>query len=346
MIAGAGGQCDGRWSPAGVTMTIAQTRRRFVVASAAAAFSVAALSPAAAASRKWRLGLLGDAPDSFWDALRQGLRAMNYAEGRDLDLDFARAEGEFDRFQALADQLVNRKNDLIVAAGITATLAAKRATASLPIIMVIGSDPVQAGLVASVARPGGNITGFTAVNSALSPKRLELLREALPGIGKIAILANATSASFGASVAEVETAAKNIGIAVHVQGIRNEADLETAFPAMRAAGAGAAVILPSTLLFRLRERIAGLARDSLLPTMSPDRDFVEAGGLMSYAPSYPAMYRRAAVYADLILKGKKPAELPVEQPTTFELAINQKAAGALRLTIPESILRRADEVIL
>ena len=236
-------------------------------------------------------------------------------------------------------------SDVIVSAGGTAALAAKGATRTVPIVMVTGSDPVEMGLVDSLSHPGGNITGLSTVIVPLSPKRLELLREMFPGVQTVAALANATSANYQHAIGDIADAARALGIRVELRDVRAPEDIEPAFAAIRAAGIGPVVILPSTMFFGLRTRLAELAAAHKLATISADRGLVEAGGLLSYAPSYRAMYRAAAGFIDRIFKGVSPAEMPVEQPTTFELVVNLKTARALGVAVPPSILARADEVI-
>ena len=291
------------------------------------------------------IGVLGDAPSSFWEAFRQGLRDLGYIEGQSIAIEYRWAEGKYERLPDLAAELVGLKVHLIVTAGVTASRAAKQATKTIPIVMIVGSDPVETGLVASLARPGGNTTGLASINVELNPKRLELLKEAVPGLYRVAVLANATSSNFGPAVKAVEAAARSLGLQLQILEVRDLKDFDAAFEAAKKQRAGALIVLPSTMFFSQRKRIAELAGKNHMSTISADMDYVEVGGLIAYGPSFPDMYRRAAYFVDKILKGAKPADLPVEQPMKFELIINLKAAKQIGLTIPPNVLARANKVI-
>jgi putative ABC transport system substrate-binding protein len=249
------------------------------------------------------------------------------------------------RLPDLAGELVRVKVDVIVVGGSTATRAAKNVTKLIPIVMAHGSDPVELGLVASLARPGGNITGLTHLAPELGGKRLELLKDVIAQLSRVAVLTDPGTQGHGPQIKELEVAARALGLQLRPVEVRGPNELENAFSAMTTARAGALIGLQQPTLDRLRERIVDLAAKNRLPAMYPNSEYVETGGLMSYAADIVAMFRRAAVYVDKILKGTKPPDLPVEQPTKFELVINLKAAKQIGLTIPPNVLVRADKVI-
>jgi putative ABC transport system substrate-binding protein len=304
------------------------------------------------AGKVYRIGILPPGPIServhLWEAFRQGLRELGYVEGQNITLVFPSAEVRPERVPHLAAELVNLKVDLIVAGTTPAALAAKQATKTIPIVATSVADPVGDGLVASLARPGGNITGFTFLGPELVPKRLELLKEAIPGVSRVAALWH--PAAYGEPtmrdmLKEIETAARALGVQLQLVRARGPDDFDRAFSAMTTERAGALIVFPSPMLYTERRGIVDLAAKHRLPTIYAWREPVEAGGLMSYGASIPDLYRRAATHVDKILKGAKPADLPVEQPTKFELVINLKTAKALGLTIPQSVLIRATQVI-
>ena len=281
------------------------------------------------------------------EAFRQGLRDLGYVEGRNVVIEYRDAEGQFDRFPALAADLVARKVDVIMATSTPSALAAKRATRSIPIVFA-AADPVASGLVTSLARPGGNVTGLSILSLELVGKCLEQLKQAVPGVGRVAVLWQ--PGAFGErterdTLKGAEVAARALGVRLQLVEARDPADFDRAFSDMTRPRSGALTVLPSTMLFIERRRLVDLAAKNRLPTVYPWREGVDAGGLMAYGPSIPDLYRRAATYVDKILKGAKAGDLPVEQPTKFDLVINMKTAKALGLTIPPSLLRRADEVI-
>ncbi len=275
---------------------------------------------------------------------KAGLRERGYIEGQDFVLEYRWTETPWEQAPALAAELVSLKVDLLLVVGITGTRAAKEATSTIPIVMVYVVDPVRAGLVASLAHPGGNVTGvsFTA-GPEIAGKHLQLLKEAVPTLSRVAVLSAPGVAA--TSLRETEVAARALGLTLQPYEVREPKEFERAFTAMTKARAEALLVLAALPNFSHRQRIAEFAAQSRLPAMYPGREYVEAGGLMAYAANAPAMFRRAATYVDKILKGAKPADLPVEQPTKFDLIINLKAAKALGLTIPQSLLNRADEVI-
>jgi putative ABC transport system substrate-binding protein len=280
-------------------------------------------------------------------AFRQGLHDLGYVEGQNLVIEGRFAEGKADRLPELAAELVRLQVDVIVAAGIAAIRAAQHATRTLPIVMVVGgADPVAHGFVASLARPGGNITGMSAIHADLSGKRLELLQRTVPSVARIAVLMNPANPAHALQLRETQAAAQALGMQLQVLEARGREELESAFSAIHREGAGALFVFSDPLLFeRHLSDIAALALQHRLPSIYAWRMWVEAGGLMSYAPSLPDIWRRTAYYVDRILKGTKPADLPVEQPMKFELVINHKTAQALGLTIPPTLLILADEVI-
>ena len=282
---------------------------------------------------------------SHIEAFNEGLRERGYTEGQNIIIDYSFAEGKLDRLPALAADLVRSKVDVIVTGGGPTTRAAKDATKSIPTVLVNISDPVALGFVASLAKPGGNMTGLASIQTDLGGKRVELLKEILPQLSRLAVLANRDVPGYGVQMKEVEVAAQTIGLRLQVEDIRGPNDLEKAFSAITKGRAGALLGLTNPTFNILRSRIAELAVKSRLPSMYGDRVFVDSGGLISYGPDVLDSFRRAAKYVDKILKGAKPAELPVEQPTKFELVINLKTAKALNLTIPQSVLYRADKVI-
>ncbi len=294
-----------------------------------------------------RIGFLsGGLPGGpYVDAFRQGLREIGYVEGQNIAIEYRYGEGKFDQLPALADELVRLKVDAIVAGGTPPILAAKPATNMIPIIMVTSQDPVAIGLVTSLARPGGNITGLTCFAPELSGKRLELLKEAVPGLIRVAVLANPAEPTTPFDSATTEAAARTLGMQLQILHVRGADELESAFSAMVREHRRALNTLPSVMLFGLRERIADLAAKNRLPAMFDFREYVDAGGLMSYGPSLRDLFRRGAAFVDKILKGAKPSDLPVERPTRFELVVNGKTAKALGLTMPPSVLVRADQVI-
>jgi ABC-type uncharacterized transport system substrate-binding protein len=306
-----------------------------------------------------RVGILPPGPIServhLWEAFREGLRELGYVEGQNITLVFPSGEVKPERLPHLAAELVNLKVDVIVAATTVAAQAAKEATKTIPIVMPIAGDPVGTGLVASLARPGGNVTGLTTIASDLSGKRLELLKEVVPRVSRIAVLLNPSSANGPPQVQrdsqmtllmrETEVTARSLGVQLQRLELRGPDDFEKVFQAATKERAGALIALDDPFLFTHRTRIVKLAAKSRLPAIYGFREFVEAGGLMSYAANVADMYRRAATYVDKILKGTKPADLPVEQPTKFELVINLKAAKQIGLTIPPNVLARADKVI-
>jgi len=279
------------------------------------------------------------------EALRQGLRELGYVEGKNIVIELRSAEGKLDRVPALAAELVRLKVDVIVTGGGTDTRAAKEATNTIPIVMAQDSDPVGSGFVASLARPGGNITGLSTLVPEVSGKRLELLKEIIPKLSRVAVLGISTRPGNAQSLKEVELAAGAFTVQVQYLDVLDVKEIETAFRAATKARAEAVLVLQSPFFNSQRKQIIDIAIKSRLPAIYPQTDYTEAGGLMYYGANTPDLFRRAATYVDKILKGAKPADLPVEQPKKFEFIINLKAAKQIGLTIPPNVLARADRVI-
>ena len=303
------------------------------------------------AGRVFRIGYLGNAPPTTPEtsrvlgAFRQGLRDLGYVEGQNLAIEWRFVEGRLERFPDFAAELVRFKIDLIVTATSPGIRAAKEATSTIPIVMAVAGDPVGDGFVASLARPGGNITGLTSLSTELGAKQLELLKQAVPKVSRVAVLSNPANQLRAPQLQVAEMAARSLGVQLHILEARGPNEFESAFASMTRKRAGALLVLTDPLFFLHRTRIADLAAKSRLPAVYALREHVEAGGLMAYGASLSDLFRRAATYLDKILKGAKPSDLPVEQATKFELVVNLKTARALGLTIPQLILIRADEVI-
>jgi putative tryptophan/tyrosine transport system substrate-binding protein len=300
--------------------------------------------------RVHRLGLLDySSPDAarqaWWDAFRQQMRALGYVEGQNLALERRWGQGDNDRLLKFAVELVGLKVDVVITAGANAAVAAKRATSSIRIVMATGTDPVELGLIASLRQPGGNITGMTSIQSELAGKRLELVRIVAPSATRVAVLWDEGNPGSRIALHETEVAARSAGLAIQSIPVRSPAVFDTAFATAVRERIGALSIIPSPMVFTHRQRLAELAIKHQLPTVVGSREYVEAGGMASVGTDYPDLFRRAATFVDKILKGAKPADLPVEQPTKFEMVINLKTAKALGLTIPPSLLLRADQVI-
>jgi putative tryptophan/tyrosine transport system substrate-binding protein len=291
--------------------------------------------------------LIGDSASSSAgriEAFRQGLRYLGYVEGQNIGIEYRYAEGVDERFSNLAAELMQLKVDIIITSGTPATQAAKNATRIIPIVMTNVADPIGAGLVASLAHPGGNITGMSTLS--LGGKQLELLKEAFPNVSRVAALwTPPTRGPPTNSLAEIKVAAGALQITLQSLEVHGPNDFERAFSAIKKEHANGLMVLRSPVISVYRAKIVDFAAKSRLPAMYGSSDYVDAGGLMSYAANFTDLYRRAAVYVDKILKGTKPADLPVEQPTKFEFVINLKTAKALNLTIPQSVLFRADKVI-
>jgi putative tryptophan/tyrosine transport system substrate-binding protein len=282
----------------------------------------------------------------FVAAFRQGLSETGYVEGQNVAIEYRWAEGRYDRLPALAADLVGRKVDVIATSGGTSpALAAKGATSTIPIVFETGADPVEKGLVASFARPGGNLTGFSILTAELMPKRFELISEMVPQAKMIALLANPNNLAAERMMRDVQEAARAKGVQLHVLKTGAEDEFEAAFAALVQSHAGALLVGNDPFFFSRRKELVALAARHAVPAMYEWREFVEAGGLISYGTSFAAVNRQVGVYAGKILKGAKPADLPIQQPTRFELIINLSTAKALGLTVPHSILARADEVI-
>ena len=299
-----------------------------------------------------RIGFLttGSLPETQMelDAFRQGLREHGYLERQNIVIEYRAADGQFERLPGLATELMRLRLDLIVAAATPSARAAQQATTTMPIVAIAMGDPVGDGLVTSLARPGGNITGTTFLGPELVPKRLELLKEALPGASRVAILWH--PGAFGERtmsdmLKETEASARALGLQLQLVAVQGPDEFDRVFSTMTRRRADALVLFPSVMLFRERSRLVALSAKHRLPSLFNAREFVELGGLMGYGANLPDLIRRTAIYVDKILKGAKPADLPVEQPTKFELVINLKTAKALGLTIPPSLLLRADQVI-
>jgi ABC-type uncharacterized transport system substrate-binding protein len=326
-------------------------RRAFLGTLGGGVLSASRASEAQQAGKVARIGFLAlnrAAAPHLPEAFLQGLRDLGYVEGRNVVIEFRDAEGKPERFQALAAELVALKIDVIVAANNLAALAAREATGTSPIVFTGVGDPVSEGLVRSLARPGGNVTGLSLLSPELVGKRLELLKQAVPGVSRVAVLwqpGGSGERTEKDTLKGAEIAARALGVRLHIVEARGPADFDRAFSDITRARAGALTVLPSTMFGAERRRLVDLAAKTRLPAVYSLREFVDAGGLMAYGANFADLFRRAATYVDKILKGAKPADLPVEQPTKFELVINLKTAKALDLTIPPSVLARADEVI-
>jgi putative ABC transport system substrate-binding protein len=326
-------------------------RRGFLLSIMAGALAAPLAVEAQQAGKVWRIGLLDyGSPDAarlaWWRAFQDRLRELGYVEGQNVVFQPRWGNGHVSRLQSLATELVAAKVDILVTAGNPASLAAKQVTSSIPIVTATGPDPVELGLAASLARPGGNVTGMTSISSELSAKRLGLLKELIPQVPRVAALWDRAARGSALNVRDTESAARSLGIALQsVPMSPDPSTYEAAFVAMKRDGVGAVIVVQSSALFANYRRIADLALTHRLPSGGGSREYAEAGGLISYGADYPDLFRRTAVFVDKILKGAKPADLPVEQPTKFELTLNLKTAKALGLTIPPSLLARVDQVI-
>ena len=326
-------------------------RRAFLGTIAGGLLAAPLAAGAQPAGKVYRIGYISNSPPNtpesspFYEAFRQGLRERGWVEGRNAVIEWRFAEGRMERFPDLAADLVRLKVDLIVTTGGPAARAAKQATTTIPIVAVAVSDPVGQGFVASLARPGGNVTGLATLFPELAVKRLGLLKEILPGVSRVAVLWNAANPGNVIILRGVQAAARTLGVTLQSREVRGPDDFEAAFAKMSRERHDALMILDDPLLFQYRASIVDFAAKKRLPTMHPFRESVEAGGLIAYSVNLAELNRRAAEYVDKILKGADPAELPIEQPTEFELVINLKTAKALGLTIPPSLLQRADQVI-
>ena len=297
----------------------------------------------------YRIGFLGNSTAALEANLvgpfREGLRDLGYVEGRNVLIEYRWAEGKYDRFPALIGELLALKVAVIVTAGTPATLAVKKATTSVPVVMTAVGDPVGTGIVPSLSHPGGNITGLTAISTEMDAKRLELLREVVPSVSYIALLWNAASPLQVLAEKQVQAAAQVLRMRVLSLGVKTEEEIKSALAVMARERPDALLVLADRLLLHHRALIMDFATRHRLPGVHAYRELVEAGGLMSFGPSYADMHKRAAYFVDRILKGAKPGDLPVERPRTFELVINLKVAKALGLTIPQSVLLRGTEII-
>jgi len=322
-------------------------RRRFLLTSLVGALAAPLAAEAQPAAKVYRIGLLSPTSQGLGvEGFREGLRALGYVEGRNIVVEHRSAEGRFDRLPELAAELVGIRVDVIVAVVTQASLAAKNATKTIPIVMLAVGDPVGAGLVTSLAQPGGNVTGTSFQNVEVAGKSLELLKNAIPQLRVVAVLWNPANPVFQAQmVKETEAAARSLGIQLRMLAARDAKEIDRAFAAMTGERAEGLIVIPDPVFTAHLTRIAALAAHSHLPSISAFREYAEAGGLMAYSASFSERGRRTAVYVDRILKGANPANLPVEQPAKFELLINLKTAKALGLTIPPALLLRADQVI-
>jgi putative ABC transport system substrate-binding protein len=292
-----------------------------------------------------RVGVLGNENNPPWEGFRQGLRELGYVEGQNITIEWRWSEGKPDRFPGLATEIVALKPDVIVASGTQATRAAKRATSAIPIVMTTSSYPDKIGLVDSLSRPGGNVTGLSNVGPELSGKKLELLKAIAPKASRVAVVFNPASEVEPLTVRDLSAAAAAVGVEIQPVEVRSPDDFSAAFAALLPGRVHALLALGNPINFKGRQLIVDFALKNRLPSIYDERLFVEAGGLMSYASSFTDSFRRAATYVDKILKGAKPADLPVEQPTKLELVINVKTAKILGLTIPPSLLLRADRLV-
>jgi putative ABC transport system substrate-binding protein len=318
----------------------------------AAAFSLIFLPAMAGAQQRPktpRIGILSiistaTLSDRF-EVFQRGLRELGYIEGQNIIVDYRSAEGKADRLSDLAAELARLKPDLIVSAGATVTRVLKQTTTTIPIVMAQDTDPVGSGFVASLARPGGNLTGLAMLSPELSGKRLELVKEIIPRLSRVAVFGTSTQPGNAESVKESETAARALALQLEYFDLRNSKDVDNSFEAATKRGVQAVVTLQSAVVSAQRRQIVELAIKNRLPAIFPDRQYASSGALMSYGVSAADLWRRAAYYVDKILRGVKPADLPVEQPTKFELVINLKTAKQIGLTIPPNVLARADKVI-
>lgn len=324
------------------------SRRRFLLTSLAGALAAPLALEAQPAGKVPRIGYLsyGAAGSSREiDAFRQGLRELGYIEGQSIAVEYRFASGQVDRYPGLAAELVRMNVDVIVAPATPQALAAKQATSSIPIVFVLVADAVGAGLITNFARPGGNLTGLTSSSAELGGKRLELLKHMVPKASRVAVLYSPTDPSNVLIVKQLQESAPSLALTLHPVEVREAREFESAFTAMTRERADAMFGSPGALTFAHSKMLVGLAARHRLPVMWGHRSFVEAGGLLSYAVNLYDQNRKAAVFVDKILKGAKPGDLPVEQPTTFELVVNKKTAQALGLKVPQSILLRVDEII-
>jgi len=320
------------------------TRRVFIGTLALGLLAAALAAEAPPAGKIPRVGILAQ-NSPLWEDFRQGLRDLGYVEGRTIVVENRWGEGSDERFPRLAADLARLGADVIVTWGTPATLAAKNATNTIPIVMAASGDPVGTRLIAGLARPGGNITGLSSHNPGLEAKRLELLKELVPKLSHVAVLWNPANPLHDGLVREVKDTASQLGVRLELVGVKGSTEFDAAFATMKKKRPDALIVEPDNIFYFHSKRIVDFATKSRLPAVFTHREFADAGGLVVYGANYSALFRRAAIYVDKILKGAKPADLPVEQPTKFELVINLKTAKALGLTIPQSLLLRADEVI-
>ena len=326
-------------------------RRKIILALGASALAVPFGAVAQQQGKIWRIGFLSTRrveisdSDFAYGPFRQGMRELGYVEGRNLVIEWRSAEGKTERLPAMAAELVQLKVDLIVAASTPGVAAAQKATTTIPIVMTSTLDSVGSGFVASLAHPGGNITGLKNFFGDLGPKQLEMLRSITPRLSRVAVLVNPANSGHAPVLKSIQAAAQKIGVTVLPAEARNREEIDNAFSMMSKAKAGAVLVISDAFFITQAHQIAGLAAKNRLPSIDSTRQYAEAGGLMSYGNSLGENYRRAATYVDKIFKGAKPGDIPVEQPTTFELAINMKTAKALGIKIPNSILVQATKVI-
>ena len=325
-------------------------RRAFLATLAGGLLAAPLAAGAQQVGKVYRIGYLSAGSDTanprVREAFRQGLRELGWVEGQNIIIEYRWAEGRFDRLPGLAAELVRLKVDVLVAAPTPAALAAKNATGTIPIVGMSLTDPIGLGLVASLARPGGNVTGVSySVGAEIFGKDLELLKEVVPRVRRVAVLSNPASPARPLTISNVKDAARSLGLQLQLLEARGPRDFDGAFAAMAKERVGALLVVTDPAFIPHRARLVDLAVKNRLPSIFTQREDAEAGGLMSYGPRLSDLHRRGATYVDKILKGAKPADLPVEEPTKFELVINLKTAKALGLTIPPSLLQRADQVI-
>jgi ABC-type uncharacterized transport system substrate-binding protein len=320
-------------------------RRAFVALVGGSILAAPLAAQAQQAGNMRRIAVLGNEDNPPWEGFRQGLRDLGYVDGRNVTMEWRWSEGKTDRLPALAMELVALKPDVVVASGTQAVRAVKQATSAIPIVMTTSSYPDKIGLVASLARPGGNITGLSNVGPELSGKKLELLKEIAPKTSRVAVVWNPASEVEPLTVRELSSAAPAVSVEIVSVEVRSPDAFSEAFATLSVSRIDALHALGNPINFRGRQLITDYALKRRLPSIYDERLFVAAGGLMSYAPSFTDAFRRAATYVDKILKGAQPADLPVEQPTKFELVINLKTAKALGLTIPQTLLLRADQIL-